>query len=61
MSKLCKATASVFAVVVVQVLVRCLTEGALLGLGDGFSVLNIDGLEWPAVFSLIGFKDSFEV
>jgi len=40
---------------------RRVAKRALLGLGDGFSVLNIDGLERSAVLGLIGFKDSFEV
>jgi hypothetical protein len=36
-------------------------KGALFGLRNGFSVLNLDGLEWPTMLGLIGFKQSFEV
>jgi len=58
---LAKQLGSFFAVVVIQILMRRVAKRTLLGLGDGFSVLNIDGLERSAVLGLIGFKDSFEV
>lgn len=45
-----------FAVVVVQVYMRSITKGTLFGLGNGFSVTYLDGLEWPAVFGLISLK-----
>jgi len=47
---------SFLAVVVVQVLMRRLAERALCGLRDGFPALNLDGLEWSAVFGLIRFE-----
>ena len=52
---------SFFAVVVIQILMRRAAKGALFGLRDGFSVLNFDGFEWPAVLGLIGFEDCLEV
>ena len=44
------------AVVVVQVLMRRITVWALLGLWDGFPVLNLDGFKRTPVFGLIGLK-----
>ena len=52
---------SFFAVVVIQILMRCVAKRALFGLRDWFPVLNLDGFERPAVFGLISFKNSFEV
>ena len=51
-----KQLQSSFAVVVVQVLMRCIAVRALLGLRDGFSVLDLNGLKWTPVFGLIGLK-----
>jgi hypothetical protein len=45
-----------FAVVVIQILMRCITKRALFGLRDRFPVANSDGFERPAVFGLIGFE-----
>ncbi len=45
-----------FAVVVIQVCVWCVAEGALFGLRDVFSVADLDGFERPVMFGLIGFK-----
>ncbi len=50
-----------FAVVVVQINVRRVTEGALFGLWDGSSTAKLDGFEWSAVFGLICFDDCLEV
>jgi len=50
-----------FAVVVVQVNMRRVTEGALFGLWDGSSTAKLDGFEWSAVFGLISFEDCLEV
>jgi hypothetical protein len=50
-----------FAVVVVQVNVRRVTEGALFGLWDGSATAKLDGFEWSAVFGLISFEDCLEV
>jgi len=58
---LAKQLGSFFAVVVIQKLMRRVAKRTLLGLGDGFSVLNLDGFERPAILGLIGFKDGFEV
>ena len=58
---LAKQLGSFFAVVVIQILMRRVAKRTLLGLGDGFSVLNLDGFERPAMFGLIGFKNCFEV
>ena len=53
---LAKQLQSSFAVVVVQVLMRRVTVGALLGLRGGFSVLNLDGLKRTSVLGLIGLQ-----
>ena len=53
---LAKELGSFFTVVVVQVLVRGFAEGALFGLWDGFSVLNLDGLERTTMLALISLK-----
>ena len=45
-------------VVVVQVLMRRVAVRALLGLWDGFSVLNLDGLKRPPVFSLVSLQQT---
>jgi len=50
-----------FAIVVVQVYMRRVTEGALFGLWDGSAVAKLDGFEGSAVFGLIGFEDCLEV
>jgi hypothetical protein len=47
---------SFFAVVVIQVLMRCGAKRALFGLRDGFSVLNFDGFKRMAMFGLISFE-----
>ena len=47
---------SSFAVVVIQILMRRVAKRALFSLRGGFSVLNLDGLEWPTMLGLIGFK-----
>ena len=52
---------SLFAVVVIQILMGRVTKRALFCLRDRFSILNLDGFERPTVFGLIGFKNSFEV
>jgi hypothetical protein len=44
------------AVVVVQVLVRGFAERALFGLRNGFSVLELDRLERPAVPGLMSLE-----
>ena len=50
-----------FAVVVIQVSVRGVAEGAMFFIGDVGDAAVIDGLERSAVFGLIGFKQCFEV
>jgi len=47
---------SFFAIVVIQVLMRCSAKRALFGLRDGFPVLNFDGFKRVAMFGLIGFE-----
>ena len=44
------------AVVVIQVLMRGFTERALFGLRDGFSRLEFDRFERPAMFGLMRFE-----
>ena len=50
-----------FAVVVVQVNVRCVTGGALFGLWDGVAPTKLDGFKWPTMLGLMGFDDCLEV
>jgi hypothetical protein len=40
---------------------RGFAEWALFGLRDRFPVANLDGLEWPSMPGLIGFKNYFEI
>ena len=47
---------SFFAVVVIQILMRRAAKRALFGLRDGFSVLNLYGFEWTAMFGLMRFE-----
>ena len=51
-----KQLQSSFAVVVVQVLMRRVAVGALLGLRDGLSVLNFDGFKRTSVLGLISLQ-----
>ena len=52
---------SLFAVVVIQILMWRVAKRALFRLRDWFSVLNLDGFERPAMLGLIGFRNCFEV
>jgi hypothetical protein len=51
-----KQLCAFFTVVVVQILVRGFAEWALFALGDGFTVLNLDGFKWTAMLGLISFE-----
>ena len=51
-----KQLQSSFAVIVVQVLMRCIAVGTLLGLWDGLSILDLNGLKRMSVLGLIGLQ-----